>query len=182
MPLKAFTADGTGYTSDIIRAVYFAVPQVSALNMSFSMPQPSAELGHALDYAASQSVVSAAAAGNDGAQTVVYPAGFQNDVMGVASTSLSENRSTFSNYGSDVWVAAPGEGIISTYPFGTYAAGWGTSFSTPFVSGTVGLVANFQPNLNEQAASSDIAHADYIGYGLGHGELDVVGALFAASK
>jgi hypothetical protein len=46
----------------------------------------------------------------------------------------------------------------------------------------VGLLTNLQPNLNEQAASSYIAHADYIGYGLGHGELDVVGALFAASK
>jgi subtilisin family serine protease len=101
--------------------------------------------------------------------------------MGVASTSLSETRSTFSNYGSDVWVAAPGEGIISTYPFGTYAAGWGTSFSTPFGTGTVGLLANLQP-MNEQAASSDIAHAEYIGYGLGHGELDVVRALNAAQN
>ena len=180
MPLKAFTADGTGYTSDIIRAIYFAVPQVSALNMSFSMPQQSAELGNALDYAASHSVVTAAAAGNDGANTVVYPAGFQNDVMGVASTNLSDTRSSFSNYGSDVWVAAPGEGIISTYPFGTYAAGWGTSFSTPFVTGSVGLLANVQANMNEQAASLDIAHAEYIGSGMGHGELDVVRALNAA--
>jgi subtilisin family serine protease len=79
-----------------------------------------------------------------------------------------------------VWVAAPGEGIISTYPFGTYAAGWGTSFSTPFVTGTVGLLANVQANMNERAASSDIAHAEYIGYGMGHGELDVVRALNAA--
>ena len=182
MPLKAFTADGTGYTSDIIRAVYFAVPQVSALNMSFSMPQQSAELENALNYAASHSVVTSAAAGNDGANTVVYPAGFQNDVMGVASTNLSGTPSSFSNYGSDVWVAAPGEGIISTYPFGTYAAGWGTSFSTPFVTGSVGLLANVQANMNEQAASSDIAHAEYIGSGMGHGELDVVRALTAARQ
>jgi len=150
-----------------------------AANMSFSMPQQSAELKNALNYAASNSIVSAAAVGNDGTNTVVYPAGFQN-VMGVASTNLSETRSTFSNYGSDVWVAAPGEGIISTYPFGTYAAGWGTSFSTPFVTGTVGVLANVQANMNEQAASSDIANAEYIGYGLGHGELDVVRALNAA--
>jgi hypothetical protein len=181
MPLKAFNADGQGYTSDIIRAIYYAVgQQVSALNMSFSTPGQSADLENALDYAASQSVVSAAAAGNNGTQTVVYPAGFRNDVMAVASTNLSETRSTFSNYGSDVWVAAPGEGIITTYPFSTYAAGWGTSFSTPFVTGTVGLLANVQASMNEQAASSDIAHAEYIGYGLGHGELDIVRALNAA--
>jgi len=185
MPLKAFKADGTGYTSDIIRAVYYAVnavPKVSALNMSFSTPVQSAELEQAVDYAASQFVVSAAAAGNDGKEMVVYPAGYQNDVMAVASTNLAETRSTFSNYGSDVWVAAPGEGIITTYPFGTYAAGWGTSFSTPFVTGTGGLLANVQANMNERAASSDIAHAEYIGYGMGHGELDVVRALNAAQN
>ena len=179
MPLKAFGPDGTGFTSDIIRAVYFAVPQVKALNMSFSMPQPSAELRKALDYAAAQSIVSVAAAGNDGTATVVYPAGFQNDVMGVGSTSLYGTRSTFSNYGSVVWVAAPGEGIISTYPFGTYAAGWGTSFSAPFVTGALGLLTNLRPNLNEQSASSAIANADPIGGDLGHGELDVVQALSA---
>ena len=182
MPLKAFGPDGTGFTSDIVRAVYFAVPRVNALNMSFSIPQPSAELGNALDYAAAQSVVSVAAAGNDGTATVVYPAGFQNDVMGVGSTSLYGTRSTFSNYGSVVWVAAPGEGIISTYPYGTYAAGWGTSFSAPFVTGAVGLLTNLQANLNEQSASSDIAHADPIGGDLGHGELDVVNALNAIQQ
>ena len=31
-----------------------------------------------------------------------------------------------------MWVAAPGEGVITTYPFGLYAAGWGTSFSSPY--------------------------------------------------
>jgi hypothetical protein len=36
--------------------------------------------------------------------------------------------------------------------------------------------------MNEQAASSDIAHAEYIGYGLGNGELDVVRALSAAQN
>src|SRR2546426_7846581 len=36
---------------------------------------------------------------------------------------------------SDVQLAAPGEGIITTYPGGHYAAAWGTSFSTAFVSG-----------------------------------------------
>ena len=116
--------------------------------------------------------------GNDGTATVVYPAGFQNDVMGVGSTTLYGTRSTFSNYGSAVWVAAPGEGIISTYPFGTYAAGWGTSFSAPFVTGAVGLLTNLRL-LNEQSASSAIANADPIGGDLGHGELDVVKALNA---
>src|SRR5262249_13609211 len=37
MPLKAFHADGTGYASDVIRAIYFAVHNhARVLNMSFS--------------------------------------------------------------------------------------------------------------------------------------------------
>src|SRR6266568_3134393 len=60
--------------------------------------------------------------------------GVQSGVMGVASTTDQDTRSSFSNYGNAiVWVAAPGESIVSTYPFNTYAAGWGTSFSAPFV-------------------------------------------------
>ena len=48
--------------------------------------------------------------------------------VGVASTNDLDMRSSFSNYGNAVvWVAAPGEGIVTTYPFSTYAAGWGTS-------------------------------------------------------
>ena len=53
MPLKAFRSDGTGYTSDILRAVYYAVRRSTrVVNMSFSMPLPSAELKRAIDYAA----------------------------------------------------------------------------------------------------------------------------------
>ena len=65
--------------------------------------------------------------------------------MGAASTNDSDQRSTFSNYGNQVvWVAAPGEAIVTTYPFGFYAAGWGTSFSSPFVAGTASLVVNIR--------------------------------------
>ena len=62
-------------------------------------------------------------------------------MVDVASTSNSDIQSTFTNYGAPpVWMAAPGEGVVTTYPWGTYAAGWGTSFSTPFVAGTAAVM------------------------------------------
>jgi subtilisin family serine protease len=53
--------------------------------------------------------------------------------MGVASTTNWDTLSSFSNYGTSVaWIAAPGERIVSTYPFEATLRAWGTSFSTPF--------------------------------------------------
>src|SRR5467141_857979 len=156
MPLKAFHSDGTASLSDILRAIYYGVQNgANVINMSFDTKTSSAELQKALDYANQQGVICAASSGNDGqgppaSPILVYPAALQSDVMGVASTSDQDTRSSFSNYGSAiVWVAAPGEAIVSTYPYNTYAAGWGTSFSAPFVSGAAALLRNRQANINE---------------------------------
>ena len=128
LPLKAFSADGSGSLSNILAAIYYAVQNnTNVINMSFDITTSSTELTDAINYANSHNVICAASSGNDGMDEMVYPAGLQN-VMGVASTNNQDQRSTFSNYGNQiVWVAAPGEGVITTYPFATYAAGWGTS-------------------------------------------------------
>lgn len=188
MPLKAFHSDGTGYLSDVLRAIYYGVKNsANAINMSFEFKSSSLELQKALDYASLQNVISAASAGNEGQATLVYPAALQSDVMGIASvgsTGSTENtRSSFSNYGNSLaWVAAPGEAIVTTYPFDTYAAGWGTSFSAPFTSGGAALLRNLQSNMNELLAAAAVAHAQpLVGQGLGHGRLDLCQALGAVS-
>src|SRR6266481_4204906 len=150
MPLKAFNVDGTGYLSDILRAIYFAVQNgARVINMSFSFSTYSYEVASALKFATRRRVICVAAAGNDGKEEIVYPAALSS-VMGVASTANNDIMSAFSNYGEDlVWVAAPGEGIVTTYPFGTFGAGWGTSFSAPFVSGAAALLLNVSANCDE---------------------------------
>jgi Subtilase family len=178
LPLKAFSANGSGSLSNILAAIYYAVQnQANVINMSFDLTASSAELTSAINYANSHKVICVASSGNDGKQEMVYPAGMQY-VMGVASTNDQDQRSTFSNYGNQiVWVAAPGEAVITTYPFATYAAGWGTSFSSPMVAGTTSLVVNMQPSFNENQAAWTIAHAKFIGLNMGNGRLDVYGAL-----
>lgn len=174
LPLKAFSADGTGYISDILRAIYAAVNEnAQVVNMSFSFSSYSQEVKLALEYANLHQVTCVAAVGNSGEEITVYPAGYTNLVMGVASTTNTDQRSTFSNYGPVVWVAAPGEGIVTTYPFGFYAAGWGTSFSTPFVSGTAALLVQMSWLSDEYNASGAISHAVPLGWELGNGRLDV---------
>ena len=182
MPLKAFTASGSGKESDILRAIYYAVNHgAKVINMSFEFTSSSQELATAINYATSRGVICVASAGNDSSMATVYPASLPN-VIDVASTSANNTPSTFSNYGAPpVWLSAPGEAVMSVYPYNTYAVGWGTSFSAPFVSGTVALMAGTNPlMLNKEEASEALSHAQAIPYSqFGHGVLDTYQAVQA---
>jgi subtilisin family serine protease len=181
MPLKSFNAAGSAYNSDILRAVYYAVKNgADVLNMSFSYSSPSPELANAIKYANNNGVVSIASAGNDGKQIAVYP-GSLPSVIDVASTSSTDIQSAFTNYGAPpVWLAAPGEGVMTTYPWGTYAAGWGTSFSTPFVAGTAALMLGSNGGCTASEIAAGLAQADSISDPqLGYGRLDTYQAVKA---
>lgn len=174
LPLKAFKSDGTGYNSDIIRAIYYAIGQhVSVLNMSFNLAGYSQEVKTAIDTASQANVVSVASSGNAGNDTPLYPASYPA-VMSVASTSNTDQLSTFSSYGKSVWVGAPGEGVVTTYPWGTYAAAWGTSFSAPFISGTVALMRGTQPVFNQSMGAQAVGHADAVEAQVGNGRLNIL--------
>jgi subtilisin family serine protease len=182
MPLKAFSANGAGYDSDVLRAIYYAVQHgANVLSMSFDYTSYSPELARAIKYADSKGVVSVASAGNDGLRTVVYPAGLPG-VIDVASTSNWDVQSTFTNYGAPpVWMAAPGEGVMTTYPWGTYAAGWGTSFSTPLVAGSAALMLGTNGGCTRPTSIPwDLAVAHPIGdLDMGYGRLDTYQAVLA---
>ena len=181
MPVKVFSGDGTATLSNVVSGIYWAVDHgADVISMSFSSTQSSTELKTAIEYANSQGVICVASAGNDGAQNPsVFPAGYQSQVIAVASTNNQNVRSTFSNYGNTlVDVAAPGEGDVTLYPGNNYAEGWGTSFSAPLVAGGAALLVQLGGNrFNVAQANQAISQAIPTGQGLGAGELD----LFQAS-
>jgi len=177
MPLKAFHADGSSNLSDIIRAVYYAADNgANIISMSFSIDQPSPGLQAAILYALNKNVIMVASSGNDGLKTLVYPASFRG-VQGIGSSTSNDLRSNFSNYGSGVVTfAAPGEGVITTYPGGNYAAGWGTSFSTPMVAGAAALILQVRPTSKPGDITNVLSKTKQIS-DMGYGRIDLYQSL-----
>jgi subtilisin family serine protease len=184
LPVRAFGADGNATISQIVQAIAYAVDHgANVINMSFAVKQNSDALDAAIDAATKQGVICVASAGNDGqANPLILPAGYA-DVIGVAATDNSMIRASFSNYGSPlVTLAAPGAGVITTYPKGLYAQVWGTSFSAPLVSGAASLLLDRNGRTNETMAVADLSNATPIRQELGAGELDLYRACLAARK
>lgn len=183
MPLKAFGKNGRATLFNIIRAIYFAQKRgAKVTNMSLSIAVASPELQKAVEFVSNRGMICIASAGNQGLERVMYPAGYQ-EVAGIASTNLADRRSFFSNYGDNsVMLAAPGEQLITPFPGGRYAAGWGTSFSAPLVSGTVALMLQLRPQLTWDKAQDALAEASPTGDSLGAGRLDVYRAVQKASQ
>ena len=177
MPLRAFDGNGQGHLIDIVEAIRYAADAgADVINLSFSIELESPELEDAIYYARERGAVLIAAVGNRGDEREAYPAAF-NQVTGVGSTDASDGLSLFSSYGEDlVDIVAPGEGVITAYPGGLYAAGWGTSFSAPLVSGGAALLLGerpVSPGLDGEAVIDAIEHAalelpldeDFVGRG-----------------
>ena len=141
MPIRAFDGDGTASVFDIVKGIYFATfAGADVINMSFSVDTHTEMLANAVNFAKLMGVVCVSSTGNEGTANLTYPAALGN-VIGVASTDNLDQLSAFSNHGLGLaTVAAPGEGVITLFPGGLYAAAWGTSFSAGLVSGTVALL------------------------------------------
>ena len=164
-----------------------------------------------LDQAHTQGVLVVVAAGNEGSGSIAddicqdqygntfrcrFAPGSCNHVLTVASTTSSDEKSSFSNYGDLVDVAAPGSNIYSTFPNHSHAfqgAGkslnydylGGTSMATPFVSGLAGLLFSVDSSLTAVDVRNLIEQkADNIGHNgeyWTHGRINAYQSVLAAT-
>jgi subtilisin family serine protease len=174
LPLKVSNTAGELTVEAITAAFGYAADRgVSVLNMSLGghdRPGVPEYFQALVDMADAAGVLCVAAAGNDGADSLSYPAACDR-VLSVGATDIENMRAEFSNFGSWVRVAAPGASLFSTicrnytvddlsqlfyiFFFGwdgenPYMFGDGTSFACPLAAGACGLVRHRFPTLTPQ--------------------------------
>ncbi len=145
MPIRVADSDGQADLANIIAGIEWAISHgANVLNMSMSIAEPSQLLMDAINHARAAGIVVVTSAGNEGSSQLQYPA-TETEVVSVASVGPTRMRSSFSNYGKKVDVAAPGERIVSAMPGGTYVARSGTSMSSPIVAAETAIILELVP-------------------------------------
>jgi subtilisin family serine protease len=145
MVLKVLDDSGDGWYSDVAAGLAYAVDNGARIaNLSLGGPDDDSLMQDAIDYAHARGVLVVAASGNvyQGDYSVLYPAAYEHAVA-VAATNSSDRRSSFSCYGPEVDLSAPGSSVYSTCLGSSYCYRSGTSMATPHVSGLAALIWSY---------------------------------------
>ncbi|CAM3524022.1 hypothetical protein EDM52_00825 [Brevibacillus invocatus] len=152
LPLKVLNKYGEGTMYDVSFAIMDAADLgADVINLSLTGERSNSEprmMEEAIRYALKKGAVVVAAAGNDADRVERYLPASLPGVIAVSAVDQELELAKFSNYGSGITLAAPGEEILSTFKGGRYAYSSGTSQATPFVSGTVALLKVKEPKLS----------------------------------
>ena len=148
-----FRTEGSsgGYLQDDDAAaaiIYAADMGADVINLSWGDQNFSQIIFDACNYAYEKGSIIVVAAGNTGENGIMYPARFSNTIS-VGSVDKYGEITSFSSYGPNLDLMAPGQFIISTFGTGNdlYKELSGTSVSAPFVTASVALLLSREPQL-----------------------------------
>jgi len=129
---------GNGYT--IAESILQAIADgCRVINLSIGMRGRHPAVDDAIEYAKANNIFIVTAAGNDStddANIFPFPA-YRSYTYTVAAVDSNNVLASFSNFGGDVDLCAPGVNLNSAYLDTTNAYWDGTSFAAPFVAGVV---------------------------------------------
>jgi thermitase len=162
IPVRVLGGAGSGSLFSIAKGIDWAATS-GAKVISMSLGGPSSAMDMVVDRAVQKALKNnvsvVAAMGNSGKEEHSVPACLKG-VIAVGATDSTDKKASFSTWGDNISVSAPGVQILSTMPtypvflteeYGisqNYAKLSGTSMATPAVSGIVGLLRSQFPNLN----------------------------------
>ncbi|MCG2721624.1 MAG: S8 family serine peptidase, partial [Thermodesulfovibrionales bacterium] len=157
MALKFLSAGGSGYISDAIECLEYAITMrqdygqnIRITSNSWGGGGYSQALYDAIQLAGNADILFVAAAGNSSSNNDTYshyPSSYNlPNIIAIAATDHNDHLASFSNWGlAAVDVAAPGVNVLSSIPGNKYDYLSGTSMATPHVSGLAALILAQHP-------------------------------------
>jgi len=130
-------------------------------NLSLGGSSPDAALSAAIQKARDAGQLVIIAAGNNGQEKISHPGADKNANAIGALADANGNRASYSNYGPELYAAAPGSNIISTHLGNAYAQMSGTSMATPILAGIAGIHASMNPQATANQIERSIAANSY---------------------
>ncbi len=178
---RALDETGQGSLSDIVDAIQWSADVgADIVNLSLGVDGSYETMRSACEYAADRGVLLVAAAGNAGTDRVFSPAS-EDTVVAVSALEEDGSLASFSNTGSEIELAAPGERLVSSVTGDGYARMSGTSMASPVVAGVAGLALSAYPDLTRSELRRHLREtAVDVGLGeaeQGYGRVDAAAAV-----
>ena len=186
--IRVTGADGLSDIFTVARGILAAVDAgAQIINISLGGYGTTAVLTAAIDYAEAHGTLIVAAAGNDQANQLTWPAA-DTRVVSVGAVDAVGQQVTFSNSSPQLQITAPGYGVQTAWLDGQRVYVDGTSASSPIVAGAIAAVMSANPGYTATqaweviaATTSDAgapgADADYgrgilnLGWAMSHNDL-----------
>jgi len=140
--VKVLNKKGRGWLSDLIDALDWCINnKMQVINMSFGSLKDNESFHEAIIEADEAGITQVASAGNNGEYggAIEYPAKYP-ETIAVSAVDQFDNFASFSSFGPEIDLTAPGVDIKSTFKKSAYKTLSGTSMSAPHVTGVVALI------------------------------------------
>jgi subtilisin family serine protease len=168
--VRVLDSSGSGTNSGVIAGINFvasdhAAGQPAVANMSLGGGASSA-VDTAVANAVADGVTFAVAAGNENQNACNVSPSREPSAITVGSTTTTDARSSFSNFGTCVDIFAPGSSITSSWNTSDTATNTisGTSMATPHVTGVAALFLETNPGASPATVTAAIVNSSTLNH------------------